>query len=445
MLLAGAVMTVGVQPVLAAAPLPRDSTWHQWSRAEPQEIRNPIISDVNGASLPLAFSLGTPQHGSVVLDGPSTCEGTFYCLQFVVYTSVAGFVGTDTFDFTVTDAADQVGTGTVTVTFIEDTDAPSGLFDLAADWGVGFTNSLTVAAQVSASDPTSGVDKVRLSNSGAKVEGLLTTYQEFSYPGTENISWTLSNATGGSTAVGTHRVWAQYGDAGGNWSPIYFDNIWYDPTAPVVTALKLDLPATTFGYTSVLGQLTWTIKDIGGSGIGPLGTLQVSKNGRAWQTITSIISGTNVGLDLVPGVSYRFRLRVRDRAGNLSAWRTSVATKAFSYPETSGAIKYAGSWGTTYYVSAGTVTRHSTSFGSSASLTFKGRSVGWLSVKGPGRGKANVYLDGRLITTVKLYSSTTRRFQMVFRKSYASVGTHTLRISVAGSKKVEIDNLYVLR
>jgi hypothetical protein len=287
---------------------------------------------------------------------------------------------------------------------------------------------------------------VRLSNTGTKVDGMLTTYQEFAYPGHANINWSISNATGGSTAIGTHRVWAQYGDYFGNWSQTYSDTIWYDPTAPVVTSLKVGLPAKIFSYAGVEASITWSISDSGGSGIGPQRELQFSRDGGSWHPVTGIsLTGSSTGWVLDAGHSYKFRFRVRDRAGNLSNWRASAATRGYSYSETSSAVAYTGSWGTIHYINSSTTTRSSSSAGSSATFTFTGRSVGWLAVRGPGRGKASVYIDGNFITTVNLDASTTKRFQMAFRKAYSSSGTHKLKIVAASSQKVEIDNFYVLR
>jgi probable HAF family extracellular repeat protein len=117
--------------------------------------------------------------------------------------------------------------------------------------------------------------------------------------------------------------------------------------------------------------------------------------------------------------------------------------------DNSAQIHYTGRWARRASTGAwnGNVTSSSTA-GDSARFTFRGRRVWWIAPMGAGGGRARVFVDGRLKATVDLgvrRSSFTRR-QTAYQQSFAAVGTHTLRIVVAGTAgrpRVDIDALAV--
>ena len=69
----------------------------------------------------------------------------------------------------------------------------------------------------------------------------------------------------------------------------------------------------------------------------------------------------------------------------------------------------------------------------SATYTFTGSSIAWVSSRGPTRGSADVYVDGVRRATVSLYSSEFSARATVFAYGWATSGTHTIRIVVAGT------------
>ncbi len=68
--------------------------------------------------------------------------------------------------------------------------------------------------------------------------------------------------------------------------------------------------------------------------------------------------------------------------------------------------------------------------GATATFTFTGSSVSWLGPKGPTRGLALVLLDGRAVARVDLWRSTFVARAVLFKRSFGSVGPHTLTIQV---------------
>lgn len=86
--------------------------------------------------------------------------------------------------------------------------------------------------------------------------------------------------------------------------------------------------------------------------------------------------------------------------------------------------------------------------GASLTYAFTGRSIGWVAATGPAFGRARVYVDGVLVGTVDLHAATTSWRTVVFAWSWATSGSHTLRIvcaGTAGHAKVGVDALVVLR
>ena len=86
--------------------------------------------------------------------------------------------------------------------------------------------------------------------------------------------------------------------------------------------------------------------------------------------------------------------------------------------------------------------RYATAAGASANYTFVGSSVAWVSALGPGRGSAAVYLDGVYRATVSLYAATAASRRIVYAASWASQGTHAIRVVVvgtAGHPRVDVD------
>jgi hypothetical protein len=215
-----------------------------------------------------------------------------------------------------------------------------------------------------------------------------------------------------------------------------------DGIAPKLTAPVTSVMAgRSVGGSSVALRVGWTFSDP--SGI-LNGHLQRSVNNGAW---------TNVGLATVRSLaasqtlafnsSARQRSVGTDRAGNVSAWFTGPRVTAGVSQQTSTAIRYAGSWRSQTWASAsGGSFRSATTASASATYTFTGSSVGWITSTGPTRGTARVYVDGVYAGPISLYSSTTRPRWIAFARSWATNGTHSIRVVVVGTRghpRVDVD------
>jgi hypothetical protein len=172
--------------------------------------------------------------------------------------------------------------------------------------------------------------------------------------------------------------------------------------------------------------------------------------------------GTSVP-SFTPGLAYRFARRtasgvVAGKAtsgpwGAVSApigtpasyegWATvgRAATPVFAGPqktitatqENSSAVRYSRAWNRRVTPSAlGGKLRSTSTKGRSVAIRVTGTSVAWVGATGPDRGRARVYVDGKLRATVDLYARTTTLGQVVWT-SELGAGSHVVRIVVLGT------------
>ena len=130
----------------------------------------------------------------------------------------------------------------------------------------------------------------------------------------------------------------------------------------------------------------------------------------------------------------------------LKPWVSGYATKA--YQESSGRIHYkGGTWTVVRHPSyAGGLARAALTRGSIASITFDGTGIAWIGPVGPTRGKANVYLDGKLVKVVNTHASRYEPTNVLYKATFDKPGHHRLTISVNGTSghpTVAIDQFVV--
>jgi hypothetical protein len=74
--------------------------------------------------------------------------------------------------------------------------------------------------------------------------------------------------------------------------------------------------------------------------------------------------------------------------------------------------------------------------------------VALVMTKGPGRGKAKVYVNGAYTATIDLASSTTKYRVVVWQKTWSTVGTRTVKIvnlATSGRPRIDLDALALLK
>jgi hypothetical protein len=134
--------------------------------------------------------------------------------------------------------------------------------------------------------------------------------------------------------------------------------------------------------------------------------------------------------------------------GNWSGWATGPTFKVRVRQESSSAIRWTGSWTTvTGSALSGGAARATMSAGATARITISARAIAWVARRGPDRGLAQVWVDGVLEDTVDLGASSLGSRSVVFARSWATAGTHTLRIvplGTLGRPLVEVDGFVVV-
>jgi hypothetical protein len=221
-----------------------------------------------------------------------------------------------------------------------------------------------------------------------------------------------------------------------------------DTTAPVTTAPRERIRALPAGTTIPL-LIDWSGSDKGW-GIASY-TLQRSLNGGTWTTVAlSSSTARSVGYPGTPGTTLRFRVRAKDKAGNVGGWTygpTFKVLRGSDAPTTN--LRYTSSWSTVADAGAfGGVVHQTTTAGGATSYKVYGRDVAWVASRGPDHGKAKVWIDGAYIGSIDLYAATAQARQIVFAWHWTSLGTHLIRIenvATAGRPIIDCDGYAVLR
>jgi len=326
---------------------------------------------------------------------------------------------------TMIDAAGKTTTSTRTFDVV-DSNPPTGSVSIAA--GAAFTRTTTVNVAVPATDVATGVAQVALSNDGVN----WTTR-----PYAASQAWTLAAGNG------TRTVQAKWRDGAGNWSAPKSDTIVLDTAVPTAVAPAWSLP---FGGSLSGGlapvHLAWSGADAT-SGVARY-ELSQRTDGGTWVPTSTTATTTVRNLY---GHSYQFAVRAIDKAGNTGAWAFGPVFKIGGVSQAYSAVHYTGTWASsTSPTWWGGTAKSSSKAGSTASYTFTGRSIGWVSLKATNRGKAQVFVNGVLKATVDLYSATTQKQTVVWSINYATSASRTVTIKVlgtAGRPRVDVDGFIV--
>ncbi|TFB68595.1 hypothetical protein, partial [Cryobacterium sp. Hz9] len=99
-------------------------------------------------------------------------------------------------------------------------------------------------------------------------------------------------------------------------------------------------------------------------------------------------------------------------------------------------ISYSGTWRSTRSTAdRGGSVRFQSSAGS-ASMTFEGTSVAYITRTTKDSGKSNVSIDGKVVTSVNGYSATSVHQKTAFSTTNLTSGSHTITISRTGKRDV---------
>lgn len=328
--------------------------------------------------------------------------------------------------------------------------------DLASDaymGGIGFTANGSLVAAWSQSGPDTYIRTIvaQLNADTFAASGSARLWGnggDYAYSTSERWGDYLGVAT---DPLAKDTVWV--GDEGvnsdGTWTTTVH-HLTVDVTAPTLSAPSQSLVAgTTLGSLLVPVKVSWTAGD---TGSGLSGTwLSVNQFGTGLTSLATV-AGPSLTVSeywktagTVGDYSYQYGLDAMDNSYNSNGTTVSgpVVTPTV-YQQTSAT--YTGTWATSTLTDrySGNTLKSSTSVGASASLRTTGRSFAVIATKGATYGKAKIYVDGVLKSTVTLTAASTRYRNLVFAVNFPSSGTHTIKVVVA-SGRVNVDAFLVLK
>jgi hypothetical protein len=192
-------------------------------------------------------------------------------------------------------------------------------------------------------------------------------------------------------------------------------------------------------------RISWPVSSDGASGTVTYAVEESVDAGTygapTWLTTNSLIRA------LPLGHTYRFRVTAVDPLGNTSA---TVAGALLQPTLAQSPTSKSTGWHTSSSPSySGGSTWYTTTNGANASYKATGvRSIGFVTTRGPSRGKFKVYIDGVLKATLSAYAATNSFRRIAYQFSWSTPGTHTIKIVVlgtAGHPRVDVDAFLVLK
>jgi hypothetical protein len=205
-------------------------------------------------------------------------------------------------------------------TFKKDSEAPVGV-SISINGGAQYTNNASVSLSISATDATSGIYQMRISNDGVFDTELWESYSS-------SKLWTLSNGDGLKT------VTIKFRDNALLESVVIFDTIFLDTITPSASNWTLTPGNVTEDTTGNLNITITVLDGLGGSGILDV-ELKYSIKGVAntnyqdmeyigdgkWRFIINI-SGNSETWDDLQGLNLNYTVRIEDNAGNIGVSAT---------------------------------------------------------------------------------------------------------------------------
>jgi hypothetical protein len=376
-------------------------------------------TDVDGDTLAVA-AVSDPTGGSV-----EVAAGT------VTFTPTPQWCGPGGFSYEVSDGHGGADVATVAVAVACVNDAPVAV----ADTALLSQNAPPTVINVASNDTDADGDALTVTAASvAPAAGTVTVSGASSvrftpadlFEGDATVAYTISDGHG-ATADGTLVV-----------------SVVKDEMAPAVAVPSIGLGS---GRVNERGPLAirWAATDAG-VGVATY-EVQARVDGGDWATVYTG-PATSLAKSYPFGASVAVQVRATDRLGNASGWVASATRSVVAYQAPgSSKITYSTRWSTVRTMSAsGVGYRYTTTKGKAARLQFTGREVLYVAPRTSASGYVRVYVDGTFVGRYNLRSSTTAAGQIVFRKSWATAGTHTIRIvNDQAGRRASLDAFVVLR
>lgn len=319
---------------------------------------------------------------------------------------------------------------------------PGGTFIL--DWGRSWINS-AVAELRFAPDRNSPIVNVRVSNSPQTETtpgGLRLVYGLDLPSGPWGFLDMQDPTFGGAPGEGVHTVYVQWITGDGRLSAPISASVGYDHTLPVLRGPFERFQTGAVGGTTARIRTWWSASD-SLSGVSSYWVNRtLYRSGSTSITLPTPLT-TSIVESLSVGKTYWYEVVAYDAAGNSTQFQMGPAFRIRVTQQSSTSIHYYSTWTSVTSTSyLGGSDRYSTKAGARATYTFTGRAIGIVSTRGPGRGKAEVWVDGVKRSTIDLYAAGTHYRQLVWEAHWVNSGTHTVQLRVLGTPgrpRVDLD------
>ena len=176
--------------------------------------------------------------------------------------------------------------------------------------------------------------------------------------------------------------------------------------------------------------------------------LRVARDGGDYQRVglaRRTARGESVGA--TAGHEYAFQVRARGADGTAGDYATSAVRLSRSEEDDAG-VEASGGWKIARHPAyGGAGARYATSKGAELTLTFDGTGVAIVGPTGPGRGRADVFVDGQRVGRFDATGSTFRPSRLLYTVDGLADGPHVLVVRVAGTSgrpMVAVDRFLVL-
>jgi hypothetical protein len=237
------------------------------------------------------------------------------------------------------------------------------------------------------------------------------------------------------------------GDANRERTSVYTVHV--DSAVPVAVApASLSITSTRLSGSSIGVRHGWAA---GTDAVGGITVYQArwvvdGERGPAFSTTPAARTASRT---LASGHTYLMEVRAGDEAGNWSPWAAGQPLDPIVVQDTSATITRAGTWRrSTGSAWSGGTALYSRQKNASVSRTFTGRGVAFVTASGAGRGRAKIWIDGVLAANVSLYARTLTPRRVMFTRTWATDGRHTIKVVVAGTPdhpRVDLDAFVIIR
>ncbi|MDB5083713.1 MAG: hypothetical protein JWN30_599 [Bacilli bacterium] len=163
-------------------------------------------------------------------------------------------------------------------------------------------------------------------------------------------------------------------------------------------------------------------------------TLQSSEGGSTYTDIPGT-AGTTIGsnktINFSPVTSRYLRLNLISASGDPTINEMAVYDYPSPVNDSDSSISYSSGWNYSSNRGVGDYNNdvhYTAASGNSASFTFFGKSVEYVTEENTDEGNVDVYIDGVLDQTVNCYNAARVAQQAVYSKSWSTPGTHTIKI-----------------